>query len=332
MLSRSLVVAVLLLFPHLALGAKWTTTNFTVNVEGGTEQLAERMGQWAEYWRKAKAKEWLGREIPNWPHKCPLEIKITYGNSGGATSFDFIRGVYLPVQMEVEGKMDRIIASVLPHEVTHTVLAHYFGQPVPRWADEGGSVLSEDEQERQQHEGEVRRIVASRTRVIPLRRLFELKQYPRDMIVLYAEGYSVTSLLVSRSNRAEFLAFVADGMRRGWDNALQAHYKIKSVEQLEAEWLETLKSPPRPAPATTLASAADTRTTTPTTPTGREVVRRTLPPASPVIGAPRPVVRGVSGEENLARPTSAPASAPVMPAAGVIVGTPRAKPAGYPEE
>ncbi|NBO90828.1 MAG: hypothetical protein EBV06_00700 [Planctomycetia bacterium] len=328
MLSRPLIAAVLALSTLFTMGAEWTTTNFTITVPGGSEQLAERIGQWAEYYRKVKAKEWLGREMPNWPYKCPLEVKVTYGNSGGATSFDSVRGTYLPVAMEVEGKMDRIIASVLPHEITHTVMAHYFGQPVPRWADEGGSVLSEDEQERQQHEGEVRRIVSSRSRVIPLRRLFDLKQYPRDTIVLYAEGYSVTNMLVSRSNRAAFLAFIADGMRRGWDDALQAHYRIRSVEALEAEWLETLKSSPRPGTSPgTLLAGADSRSTG--TPTGREVVRRTLPPATPVVGTPRPVVRGVSGgEENRdewAKPISAPASAPIMPAAGVIVGTPRPK-------
>ncbi|MGL4554156.1 MAG: hypothetical protein ACRC33_23580 [Gemmataceae bacterium] len=332
MLSRPLVAAVLALSTVFTMGAKWTTTNFTVHVEGDNERLAERLGQWAEYYRKLKAKEWLGREMPDWPHQCPLRVKITYGNSGGATSFDYVRGTYLPVDMEVEGKMDRIIASVLPHEVTHTVMAHYFGQPVPRWADEGGSVLSEDEQERQQHEGEVRRIVASRARAIPLKRLFDLKQYPRDMIVLYAEGYSVTSLLVGRSSRGAFLAFVADGMRRGWDAALQAHYKIRSVDALEAEWLETLKQPARQGQGqATLIASADTRTTG--TPTGREVVRRTLPPASPIVGSPRPVVRGQEEEPRAdwARPGVAPASAPVMPAAGVIVGTPRVKAAGYPD-
>ena len=41
--------------------------------------------------------------------------------------------------------MERMLHSVLPHEMTHTVFAHHFRYPVPRWADEGGSVLSEDD-------------------------------------------------------------------------------------------------------------------------------------------------------------------------------------------
>src|SRR5262249_56886909 len=102
---------------------------------------------------------------------------------------------------------------VLPHEVTHTVLAHSFRPPVPRWADEGGSVLSEDDQERQRHDMLVRQILNTPGRAIPLRRLFALTQYPRDVMVLYAEGYSVTNFLVSRSSRPPFLTFLAHGMR-----------------------------------------------------------------------------------------------------------------------
>ncbi len=325
MLSRSAAVLVAVV---LCTGAKWNTRNFTV--EAPSEQLAERMGQWAEYYRKTKAVEWLGREMPPWPQRCPLQIKVTFGSSGGATTFDYVRGVYLPIGMEVEGKMERIVSSVLPHEVTHTVMAHYFGCPVPRWADEGGSVLSEDEQERQQHEGEVRRIVNSRVRAIRLRSLFDLKQYPKDMIVLYAEGYSVTSLLVGKSNRAAFLAFVADGMRDGWDRSLQKHYKIKSVEDLEGEWLATLAKPPagdtalvdarRTPPAGTTASAG-----------GRVVMRSTLPPALPILGTPRvaapSLVRGAMPEEKKPEGYAAPAVAPASgPAAGVRVGAPRVSP------
>jgi hypothetical protein len=344
MLSRPVFAIVIACSTFGIMGAKWQTPNFIINVDGGSEALAERLGQWAEYYRKVKAKEWLGREMPNWPQRCPLNVKITLSQSRGFTSFAFIGRQYLPIEMEVEGKMDRVIASVLPHEITHTVMAHYFGQPVPRWADEGAAVYSEDDQERMQHEGEVRRIMASRNRAIPLRRLFEFKEYPRDQIVLYAEGYSVTSMLVGRSSRQAFLAFVADGMRRdiGWDKALQTHYQIRSVEALEEQWLETLKQPARPPQSDTLLTSNSGSETTPTA--AREAsIRRTLPPVSPVMaGTPRPVVRGVRGDDShergsygeWANPAAAPAStAPriIQPAAGVSLGTPRVKPVGYPD-
>src|SRR5260370_42563263 len=110
--------------------------------------------------------------------------------------------------MKIEGTVERMIASVLPHEVTHTVLAYYFRVPVPRWADEGGAVLSEDDQERNRHDVLVRQVLSS-GRSIPLARLFQLREYPRDVMVLYAEGYSVANFLVAKNGRPAFLAFVA---------------------------------------------------------------------------------------------------------------------------
>src|SRR5207248_2922395 len=140
------------------------------------------------------------REMPPWSQPCPLKATVTMGGSGGATSFAFDNGQVLGQRMHIEGTLDRLLASVLPHEVTHTVFAFHFRQPVPRWADEGGSVLSEDEQERRRHDLLVRRIIND-GRLIPLRRLFALREYPSDVMALYAEGFSVSEFLVSRSSR-----------------------------------------------------------------------------------------------------------------------------------
>src|SRR5580704_2042725 len=136
-----------------SMGASYRTQNFIV--EAPTQEIAERMGQWAEYYRRDKAIQWLGREMPPWPEPCPLRIKVTRGSAGGATSFNFEHGQVWQT-MEIEGTLERLQNSVLPHEVTHTVFAHYFRCPVPRWADEGGAVLSEDELERNNHDLMVR--------------------------------------------------------------------------------------------------------------------------------------------------------------------------------
>src|SRR5437764_6725152 len=120
-----------------------------------------------------------------WPEPCPLRVTVTNNGSGGATSFAFDRGRVLGQNMHIEGTLDRLLASVLPHEVTHTVFAHYFRTPVPRWADEGGSVLSEDDVERYRHDQLARQILRSPGRAIPLRRLFQMTKYPPDVMVLY---------------------------------------------------------------------------------------------------------------------------------------------------
>ena len=142
--------------------------------------------------------------------------------------------------MHIEGPLDRLLASVLPHEVTHTVFAYYFRQPLPRWADEGGAVLSEDDIGANRHDALVKRILSTPGRAIPLRRLFALREYPNDVMVLYAEGYSVSNFLVAASNRQVFLNFVAQGMRGDWDGAVRSNYGYNSVEELEKAWVESL--------------------------------------------------------------------------------------------
>ena len=42
----------------------------------------------------------------------------------------------------------------------------------------------------------------------PLRRLFSLRDYPSDVMCLYAEGFSVANFLVSQSDRRTFLNFI----------------------------------------------------------------------------------------------------------------------------
>ena len=289
MVARQWVVVVML-GALASMGAQFRTKNFVV--EASTPQLAERFGQWAEYYRKQKAIEWLGQEMPPWGQPCPLKITVQYSGSGGATSFGFDNGRILSIDMRIEGTVDRLVASVLPHEVTHTVLAYYFRVPVPRWADEGGAVLSEDDQERNRHDGLVRQVLATPRRAIPLSRLFQLTTYPSDVMVLYAEGYSVTNFLVGKSSRPAFLAFIRDGMTRGWNQAVQTHYGYHSVNELEEAWIQHLKNTPR-APGA-IASAGGHRPGLDGDLASRVVVRQTLPPAFPVLGAPRPVVRGVA--------------------------------------
>lgn len=319
MVARPSIVVVLA-GAFLSLGASYRTQNFIV--EAATPQVAQQVGQYAEHYRKEKALQWLGYEMPPWRQPCPLRVTITMNGSGGATSFAFDRGQILSQDMHIEGSLDRLLASVLPHEVTHTVFAHYFRCPVPRWADEGGSVLSEDDVERSRHDRMVRDILNTPGRAIPLRRLFSLTQYPRDVMVLYAEGYSVTNFLVGRSSRAAFLTFLAHGMRGDWDGAVRTHYRYRSIEELEQAWWQHLRDTRRP-PAQ-LAGGRGSFAAAPATPASRVVVRQTVPPAQPLLGAPRPLYRGVSAEEEgYTRP---------LPTRSPALATPTAAPAvGYPQ-
>src|SRR5687768_5810080 len=118
-----------------SLGANFRTTNFIITAS--TPELAKEIGQSAEKFRKELAVQWLGKEMRNWSQPCPIKAEVAPNlGAGGATSFLFERGEVYGWQMTIQGSRERILDSVLPHEVTHTIFATYFRQPLPRWADE----------------------------------------------------------------------------------------------------------------------------------------------------------------------------------------------------
>ncbi|MCS7166621.1 MAG: hypothetical protein RMI91_06475 [Gemmatales bacterium] len=231
------------------IAATYRTPNFVVHAP--TPEVAQRVGELAEHYRREKALQWLGYELPPWNVPVPIRVVVLPGSPGGATSYQPIDGQIFDMQMTVQGPLERIYHSVLPHEITHTVLVSHFRCPLPRWADEGSAVLSEDEAERRRHDQLVRQALAQ-GRAFRLRVLFHLRDYPGnglDIVTLYAQGYSVVRFLVETWGRAAFLQFLSEGMRRGWDVAVQRVYGCRNIEDLEERWLSWLRGQsPGPTP------------------------------------------------------------------------------------
>ena len=220
------------LLPALT-GAAHRTTNFLV--EAPSAEAAKQVADRAEVCRTSIARSWLGHDLPAWTTPCPIRVKLTRGEAGGLTSFGFHRGKVSDQSMTVEGRLDRILASSLPHEVTHTIFAAYFGGPMPRWADEGASLLSEDTREHQRHDGIVDDLLARRGN-FALNHLFSAEEYPSDLMGFYGQGYSMARFLVEMGGRPRFLQFVRDGMRTGWDAATRTHYGLAGLVELDRAW------------------------------------------------------------------------------------------------
>ena len=66
--------------------------------------------------------------------------------------------------MKIQGSEERVLDSVLPHEVTHTIFASHFRQPLPRWADEGACTTVEHVSETQQAASDAGQLLAHRSR------------------------------------------------------------------------------------------------------------------------------------------------------------------------
>jgi RNA polymerase sigma factor (sigma-70 family) len=214
------------------------SANFKVTAP--TPEIAEKVSRAAERHRKALALRWLGREIPDWPEPCTVHVTIAVHGTGGATTFTFDGGKVREQRMHLEGPLDAVLAGCLPHEVAHTILAHRFGRPVPRWADEGIAVCSEGAAERDRHRRMLWKILDEGRR-LPLRRLLELREFPSDVMVLYTQGYSLTDFLVQAGGPARLLKFVARGERDGWQGAARDCYDYDTLDDLEKDWLRHVR-------------------------------------------------------------------------------------------
>lgn len=234
-LVRTLLAVVALFL----VAATHRTSNFVV--EAPTAEIARQVGAYAEHYRAALAEAWLGKKLPNWYRPCSLNVNVGNLGAGGSTTFSFDRGEVFGWQMEVQGTLDRILVSVLPHEVSHTIFACHFRQPLPRWADEGAATLAEDADEQQRQTRMLQRRL-SEGRCYSLRKLFGMREYPRDVLALYAQGFSVAKFLMQKKGEGTYLAYLGDALRGGWDKAVKKYYGYRDVEDLETHWIAWVES------------------------------------------------------------------------------------------
>src|SRR3954466_13505956 len=239
--TRSLFTGLCLLSLGAPLsGAGYKTTNFTVSAP--TPQLAKEIGDQAEVFRRDLAIEWLGKELPAWSKTCPINAQVAPNlGAGGATSFVFEHGEVFNWKMNIQGSRERILDSVLPHEVTHTIFASYFRQPVPRWADEGACTTVEHPSEVSKQERNLIQFLKT-GRGIPFSQMFAMKEYPSDVMPLYAQGHSLSEWLIESRGRKEFLEFVGDGMQdENWPRAVREHYGFSNLLAMQTAWNDWVK-------------------------------------------------------------------------------------------
>ena len=231
----------LVLTAACSLGATVRTPNFVV--EAPTPAIAKQVAVTAERQREELAIKWIGREMRPWYTPCRIVVVVGNVGAGGETSFSFDRGEKGKMEvfgwtMRVQGPLDRILDSVVPHEISHTILACHFRRPLPRWADEGAATMAEDDSEKDRQQRMVEQVLKTDRR-IPFRTLLSIREYPQDMrnvLTLYAEGYSLAEFLIQQGGRTRYLAFVWEALDRGWDHAIRHYYNDASVEALEKRW------------------------------------------------------------------------------------------------
>ena len=248
-LARSLALAALIVLLLVIVAAPAfagtrggvRTDNFIVNAP--TPELAREIAQSAEEWRKKLAIEWVGRPMPNWTEPCKLVAKVhPQLGAGGATTFVFDWGEVFGWEMEIQGSRERVLDSVLPHEITHTVFASYFRKPLPRWADEGACTTVEHRSEINKQERLLKRFLMT-GKGIPFQQMFAMTEYPPDVLPLYAQGHSLTQYLLERRGKETFMRFLEQGMTdNNWRGAVASHYGHESLWHLQESWNDWVRA------------------------------------------------------------------------------------------
>ena len=248
----------------------FVTPNFRILHDD--EALARKVAAKAEAARREAARFWTGAEPrTSWTPACDLYLYPTAAifaaetrqspESPGFSTAGLSGGRVTARMVKLRADYAKMIDAVLPHEVTHIVLADLFSTAqVPRWADEGMAVLSEplDEQ-----------ALRARDLAEPLNRdvLFGLDvlmttDYPdgSHWALYYAQSVSLTRYLVGLGTAPQFVQFVKLSQGQGADAALKQVYRIDGLADLETRWKDHARRVANPAVAsagTEAAPAAD---------------------------------------------------------------------------
>ncbi len=252
--ARSFRLAILACVLLVSMGASYRTKNFVVTAPNA--RLAAEIGKAAEKYRHDLAVEWLGKAMPNWSSPCIMKVRVGENmGAGGATTFMFDHGEVFGWQMDIQGSHRRLLDSVLPHEITHMIMASRFRRPLPRWADEGVATSVEHISERTKYYRMLQRFLRS-GRGISFSTMFAMTEYPSDVLPLYAQGFTAVDHLIRQGGRRKFMEFLDDGLRsNNWPRAIEAHYGYDNLVKFQNNWLAWVKKgcpsleSPRIAPA-----------------------------------------------------------------------------------
>jgi hypothetical protein len=122
-------------------------------------------------------------------------------------------------------------------------------------------------------------------RGIPFDDMFDMTEYPEEVMPLYSQGHSLAKFLISQHGKRKFLAFLADGLEDGnWPRAVQMHYGHRHLLALQNSWMDWIRQgrPDLSPPKDNVLVASHTA---PLRPISKPVVRGQDPGAKSVYSA-----------------------------------------------
>ena len=213
-----------------------------------SEEVAIQVARQADAAKASSSRRWLGNEGEHWPFRCDIWLYPTgdlYSRATGVPSTSPGHSTFQAentrvLSRKIELRMDHpnLVDAVLPHEVTHVVLAGQFGKNfLPRWLDEGMAILAEPRERIRRHTDHIPRYASEGT-LLGAGQLITLSDYPdaTKVGIFYAQSVSLVEFLCSLKGTQAFTLFVKDAVGGDWESALKRHYNIDGFAGLERQW------------------------------------------------------------------------------------------------
>jgi hypothetical protein len=140
------------------------------------------------------------------------------------------------IDIRAEGEYE--LASVMPHELTHLVLADRFGgRSAPLWFDEGSAILADPESKQKLHQRDLVEGLKNGS-AFPLVEFMTMKEYPSAdrVAVFYGQCAALAKLFLKLGSADQSLRFIEESEEDGATVALRDVYGIKRPDVLDTMW------------------------------------------------------------------------------------------------
>ncbi|HEV3145617.1 MAG TPA: hypothetical protein VGZ47_17110 [Gemmataceae bacterium] len=229
----------------------WNTqesANFRL-VHQQTNEFAARLLQMAEENRRRLFERWYGPNPQGWSPRCEIYLHATgpeYAKATGKlpqapghSTIEVQAGKVVRRRIDLVANHPNLLGGNLPHELMHIILADLFPQPLlPRWADEALAVLAEPRENVQRY---LRLLPQLRqeAKLFSVGQLLSMPEFPDPsrITAFYAESVSLVDMLVAERGEKEFLIFLRDAQRYGYEKALERNYNLRGYNDLQKHWL-----------------------------------------------------------------------------------------------
>lgn len=175
--------------------------------------------------------------------------------SPGFSTMGLSSGKVVARRINLRADYDGLVEAVVPHEVTHVVMADLFpAQQIPRWADEGLAILAEPvdaQANRFSHlntsltSGKVFRTGPLMTAAMPDGRYWDL---------FTAQSASLARYLIQLDTPERLVVYLRESERVGPEPALLRVYGLENFDDLHSRWLAHVQQNANPASPDAIAA------------------------------------------------------------------------------